>query len=127
MNDVRHMPPMRRPREFRALMFACCAAPIFWLGQLALGYWVSAQACFGGDRPNLIAPTGTLRMALLAFDAVAIAAATAGLLVALACRRSAGEGRPRFMALWGIFSSLCFLAAILFATIASIMVPPCPR
>jgi hypothetical protein len=36
-----------------------------------------------------------------------------------------GEGRAHFMALWGVFSSLCFLCAILFNVIAAIMVPPC--
>jgi hypothetical protein len=114
MSDIAHMPPMRRPGQFRALMFACCAAPIFWLGQVMLGYWLSAQYCFGGIRP-----------ALIAFDLVATVAALAGLTVAFACRSGAREPRPRFMALWGIFSSLCFLAAILFNVIASIMVPLC--
>ena len=36
-----------------------------------------------------------------------------------------GEGRARFLALWGIFSSLCFLIAILFNIIASVTVPIC--
>lgn len=115
MSDITHMPSMRTPGQFRALMFACCAAPLFWLGQVMLGYWTSAeQPCFGG-----------LRTTLIAFDAVAIVAALAGLAVAFACRAGASEPRPRFMALWGIFSSLCFLAAILFNVLASLMVPLC--
>jgi hypothetical protein len=31
----------------------------------------------------------------------------------------------RFLALWGIFSSLWFLCAIIFNTIGSLTVPPC--
>ena len=127
MSDITRMPPMKRPGQFWLLMFGCCAAPVFWIGQLTLGYWASAQACFGGDRPTTTASAEDLRILLIAFDAVAVMAAVAGLLVAFACRGSATQERARFMALWGIFSSLCFLAAILFSTIASIMVPLCPR
>lgn len=125
MSDIVHMPPMRQPGQFWALMFGCCAAPIFWLGQVMLGYWVSAQTCFGGDHPAAAASAGELRIVLFAFDAMAVMAGLAGLLVAYVCRGSADGERARFMALWGIFSSLCFLAAILFNAIASIMVPPC--
>ena len=35
------------------------------------------------------------------------------------------QGRNRFLALWGMMSSLWFFAAILFNVFASIMVPPC--
>ena len=38
-----------------------------------------------------------------------------------------GEGRARFMALWGIMSSLWFLGAIVFGTIGSMVVPLCAR
>ena len=54
-----------------------------------------------------------------------------GLLTGLDCLRrnsrprAIGEGRARFMALWGIFSSLCFFCAILFNIIASVTVPLC--
>jgi hypothetical protein len=36
-----------------------------------------------------------------------------------------GEGRDRFLAMWGIMSSLWFFVAILFNVIASVTVPPC--
>jgi hypothetical protein len=36
-----------------------------------------------------------------------------------------GEGRTRFMAMWGMLFSSGFLIAILFTTIASVMVPSC--
>ncbi|HEX4862156.1 MAG TPA: hypothetical protein VFV07_13040, partial [Rhizomicrobium sp.] len=124
--DVTHMPPLKHPRRFLALMFGCAAAPIFWLGQLGLSYWVTAQACYGADHPTMAASAGALRGALIAFDAVAIIAGLAGLLSAVSLRRLEQE-RARFMAHWGIFSSLCFLAAIVFNAVASIMVPLCAR
>jgi hypothetical protein len=122
-------------------MFGMTAAPLFWLGQLILGYVVSASACYGGDHPTTIESGSTLRTALYAVDAIAIMAAIAGGIVSWSCwhavksekeggRRhaiDAGEGRTRFLALWGLFSSLCFLVGIVFATLASIEAPLCLR
>lgn len=134
-----HPAPDRDKVSFWALMFGCCAAPIFWLGQLTLGYWVSAQVCYGSDHPTVTTMPGTLHTALIAFDVVAIVAALAGGIVSFGTWRATqnekkggaykalhtGEGRARFMALWGIMSSLWFLSAIVFETIGSTMVPLC--
>jgi hypothetical protein len=131
-----HIAPPRDPVRFRALMFGTCAAPIFWLGQLLLGYGVSALVCYHGDHPTLIASGGALRAALVAFDAVAVIAALAGAVVSYTIWRATreekkaadiAEGRANFMAQWGIWSSACFLIAIGFETIASITVPLCTK
>jgi hypothetical protein len=118
--------PETRSVKFLTLLLAACAAPVFWLGQLMLGYGVTAYVCYPGDHPQGLAATGPLFAALLAFDAVALIACAAGGAVSYAAgRRGAGGGRDRFLALWGIMSSLWFFAAILFNTIASVTVPPC--
>ncbi len=131
MSDALHMPPIKAPRRFRLGMFGACAAPIFWIGQVSLGYLVSAEACYGGDHPGAAMSAGSLRVLLVAFDAVAIAAALAGGISAYAVFRASRrdtsevEGRVRFLAIWGLLSSLWFLAAILFNTIVSLGVPAC--
>ena len=139
--SLNHPSPHRDRVSFWSLMFGACAAPIFWLGQMTLGYGVSALVCYGSDHPTTIASAVTLRGALIVFDVVAIAAALAGLIVSFACWRivrrekeggrshalDIGDGRTRFMALWGIMSSLWFLGAIVFSTIASVTVPLCVR
>jgi hypothetical protein len=141
MTDASHPSPHRARVSFASLMFGMTAAPLFWLGQLILGYIVSAIACYGGDHPATIASGVALRSTLCAFDAIAIVAALAGGIVSLSCWHAvrqekegghrhaidAGEGRARFMALWGLLSSLCFLVGIVFATLASIEVPLCIR
>jgi hypothetical protein len=129
MSDATVIQPVPRRLNFWVLMFGCCAAPIFWLGQLILAYWVSAQTCYGSDHPTTTDVSGAIFSLLIAFDAIAIAAALAGAIVSLMSWRAAGEGetRSRFMAIWGIFSSLCFLSAIVFETIASVTVPICAR
>jgi hypothetical protein len=136
-----HPSPHRHRISFAALMFGMMAAPFFWLGQLMLGYGVSAAACYGSDHPTTIASATALRSALIMFDTIAIIAAIAGGIVSYMSWRGVrnekegsprqaleiGDGRARFMALWGIMSSLWFLGAIVFSTIASVMVPLCIR
>jgi hypothetical protein len=138
MSDVLTTHRLARRPGFLALMFANIAAPIFWLGQLMLSYLVSSLACYGSDHPTTLASGTALQTALYAFDAVAIVAALAGGTVAfLSWRavRDSGEesgfvakmsqSRTRFMAQWGMMSSLWFLGAIAFNTIATATVRLC--
>jgi hypothetical protein len=132
--------PETRSVKFLTLLVGCCAAPIVWVGQLVLGYGVTAYICYPGDHPSTLVRSGPLFSALLAFDTVALAAcATGGLVSWRAWAHSSranhaapdhilhtGEGRDRFLAMWGLMSSLWFFIAVLFNAIASITVPPCP-
>jgi hypothetical protein len=131
--------PETRSEKFRILLLGTCAAPIFWLGQLMLSYGITALACYPGDHPQSLVSAGPLLSALLIFDGAALLACAGGGLVSWrAWRRSTdrhqpgignelhtSDGRDRFLALWGLMSSVWFFCAILFNTIASVMVPPC--
>ena len=131
--------PEARSEKFLTLLFGATAAPIFWTGQLILSYAVTAYVCYPGDHPHPLAPGATLFPVLLVFDAVALLACAAGGIISWrAWDRSAhagraaphhilhtGEGRDRFLAMWGLMSSLWFFFAILFNAIASVTVPPC--
>ena len=127
---------LRHPVNFAALLFGACTAPIFWIGQLTLNYAVTAHACYPGDHPEAIASSGALQAAMYTFDVVAILAAAASGITAWLCfvntgaprantEKSTSEGRAHFLAIWGLFSSLWFFAAILFTAIASFTVPLC--
>lgn len=117
-------PDTRSPR-FLLLLFGAGAAPIFWLGQVMLGYGVTAYVCYPGDHPQGIASGPALGAAMTIFNIIALIAAVAGGMAAWRCWRRDPQGANRFLALWGLFSSLCFFSAILFNVIASVMVPPC--
>ena len=124
--------PETRSVRFLTLLFGAAAAPIFWLGQLMLGYGVTAYACYPGDHPVAVRFGGALVQHVIAFDVLAlIACAVAGLVSWRSLAKGArgprpsacahtGEGRDRFLAMWGILSSLWFFFAILFNTIASL-------
>jgi hypothetical protein len=135
MSDLAHY-EARTPVNFLVLIFGAAAAPFAWLGQMMLNYGVAAYACYPGDHPVMIAYASGLKATMLAFDGAAILVTLASGAVAWSCLMKTGApvplGEPhraatraRFIAIWGIFSSLGFLGAILFNTIASLTVPPC--
>jgi len=126
LDPIGPAPEAREPR-FLWLLFGCSVAPLFWLGQMMLGYGLTAYVCYPGDHPVRLVSAGPLFAALMIADIVALAACAMG---AFASWRAwgllrAGQGRNRFLALWGLMSSLWFFAAILFNVFASIMVPVC--
>ncbi len=117
--------PETRSTPFLWLMFGASAAPLSWLGHTMLGYGVTAYICYPGDHPvNLTAP-GPLLAAIIAFDVIALAGCAAGGFVSWRLSRRREGPRNRFLALWGVMSSVWFFAAILFNVIASVTVPPC--
>ena len=117
-------PEIRSPR-FLWLLFGACAAPLAWLGQMMLGYGVTATVCYPGDHPVGLSSNGLLFAVLIAFDVIALALCAAGAWVSWSYWRRVLQGRNRFLALWGLMSSLWFFAAILFNAIASVAVLPC--
>ena len=132
-----HPSPHRDRVSLGALIFGASAAPSFWIAQLLLSSACSGVLC--GSNTNKAATIGMLQSLFLAFDAVAVLAAVAGALVSYRCWRAthrehpggtghaveSGEGRSRFLALWGMLASIWFLFAIAFNAIASFVVPPC--
>jgi hypothetical protein len=119
-------PETRSPR-FLWLLFGASAAPLAWLGHMMVAYAITATACYPADHPVMPGTTASLFVALMFFDAMALAACAAGGFVSWRAWRQgqAGGGHGRFLALWGLMSSLWFAAAILFNVVASLMVPIC--
>jgi hypothetical protein len=134
-----HPAPHRYRAEFWVLLFGAAAAPLVWMGHLWLSYGLSSRTCFPADMANAGVSGAGLRDALLVLDAGAIVVSLIALAVSYRSWRATrtearghvehavevGEGRTRFLAIWGMISSLMFLVAVVFAAIASIMVPLC--
>ena len=119
-------PDMRR-MQFLWLLFACVAAPLFWLGQVILGYGVTSLVCYPGDHPDYLAESSGLFVWLMIFNGVALAGCVGGALLSWRAWRRMGalEGYGRFLTVWALMSTLWFFAAILNNILASIMVPAC--
>ena len=124
MTDATGPAPETREPRFLWLLFGACAAPLAWLGQVILAYGITTYVCYRGDHPVALAQGGALVAALTVFDIVALALCAAGGWVSWRQWRRVKSGRNRFLALWGLMSSLWFFVAVLFNAIAS-FVPPC--
>ncbi|HEY0106140.1 MAG TPA: hypothetical protein VGB91_08660 [Rhizomicrobium sp.] len=139
MSEVLQPLPHRRAASLWLLWFGIAAAPGFWFAQLLLGYFLWAYRCYPGDTPIVWESSRGLLISVAMFDVVSIVVAVAGFFISYHVRQSVrdakaheteptvhiGEARNRFLSTWGMLSSACFLVAILFATIASVTVPPC--
>ncbi len=131
--------PLPQRVSLFALLFGMLAAPLAWVGQFLLGYADSALLCFRGDHPLSSPPSDGVGATLIAYDVAAILVAVAAGAVSVLSWRALAEdkesiapavthsGREHFMAVWGLFSSMWFLAAIVFNAIATVMVPLCLR
>jgi hypothetical protein len=126
LDAVGPAPETRDPR-FAWLLFGASAAPLAWLGQMMLSYSITAYVCYPGDHPVPLSSRTVLFTVLVTSDLVAlvICAASGWVSCSAWVRVVSGKGRNRFLALWGMMSSLWFCAAVLFNVIASLMVPLC--
>ena len=131
--DVGHPAPHRDRVRQHLLALSLLMAPLAWSAQLLLSYGFASYACgFGRLQPSGAPAADWLQWVLpLANVAGLLAAALAIGLSFASLRRTgeehedqsgsmldAGEGRTRFLALWGLGMGVVFLLAIAFNTLA---------
>ena len=138
---VGHPAPHRYRVGAAAQLFPLCGAPAAWSLLELVQYALVSHACFPTHQPRATLPPGwsSLQPVLVAVGALAVAIGVAALLVAWRNLRATsrehpgavgdllevGEGRTRFLAVWGMLLSGGFVAATLFQILALILVPPC--
>jgi len=137
--SIKHPAPQRHRVSLAALFFGLAAAPVAWNAQLLFGVALSAHACYPRDVPLALPIWSGLWSILVAIDVAAILLAIAGGLVSFRSWRltseeaagsahhllDRGEGRTRFLAMFGILTSVLFALGLLFATAAVFLVPLC--
>lgn len=136
---LKHPAPHRHRVSLAALFFGLAAAPIAWNAQLLISVALSAHACYPRDVPLTLPIWSGLWWILLLIGLAGMALAIAGGLVSWRSWRLAlaeapgdahdlldfGEGRTRFLAMFGILASFLFALGLLFATAAVFLVPLC--
>lgn len=134
-----HHPAPHRHKASWLLGVALLAAPLAWLAQTSANYGLSSHACYPADEPFLSMQADWPWPTALAVVIFAIAISAAATLVVLATWRrtwreaagdasdliEAGEGRTRFLSMWGTMSNAGFTLALVFSLIALLGVPPC--
>jgi hypothetical protein len=140
---VEHPAPHRRRVHLAILIFGAFVGPVAWGLHLLANSAIAGQVCYPGAAPLIMrAPSETLlRMLLAGTGLVAIGLALSGTYVAYRSWRmtreesegshhdliEVGEGRTRFFAFAGLFSSLVFALVIFCDTVSVVMVPLCAK
>lgn len=128
---------MKRGQVVR-LLAGLMAAPFAWAVQMLVSEPLVAQVCFPGPAPRTTALPG-LAPALLVLGAACLAAGLGGLWSAWAAWRGSDDPadhvsaldrgtRPvGFLALLGMMGSALFSGAIVFTSVALLLVAPCGK
>jgi hypothetical protein len=138
VREIQHPAPRRHRVSTVLLLLGIAAGPAVWSIQLIVKYALTGHYCYPGDTPNATMPPqyGWVWPLMIAIDvaALVIAAAAAAMSVRhwLVTREDTaerliaiGEGRARFLAMWGILTSAGFFLAVVLDLIALFVVPLC--
>lgn len=137
--SIKHPARHRHRVGLTALFFGLAAAPAAWNAQLLFSVALSAHACYPRDVPLELPIWGNLWAILLTIGVAGIAVAIVGGLVSFRNWRLTfdeapgsvhhlldnGEGRTRFIAMFGMLTSVLFALGLAFATAAVFLVPLC--
>jgi hypothetical protein len=134
-----HPAPHRRRTTLLALIFVTVGPPLAWSVHLIVNYAFASQSCYPDGRP-LIAPSFRgLWPLLIAVDVMSLvisacAAVLAYRLWQVTAREmpepepammEAGEGRTRFLAIWGMLIAIGFFVAVIFDFVGLWILPIC--
>jgi hypothetical protein len=133
--DIGHPAPHRGQIGLGLLALSLLAAPVVWSLQLLSIYGFASYACAPGQMPA----SGWAHWVLPLVNLAALAVVALATLLSLRNLRhtrqehedqtggmmDAGEGRTRFLSIWGIWMGVLFLLAIAFNTVAVFWVGLC--
>lgn len=134
-----HPAPHRERVGLLALAFGVLAGPFAWGVRLVLNYGIASTACFPDNARRLPPRPEWLRTTLTSIELIAILVAATGALVSFRIWQStryeseghaghlieAGEGRTRFLAVWGMITGVGFLLFNVFDLVAVMVLPKC--
>jgi hypothetical protein len=137
---VEHPAPHRQRVHIAVLLFGAFIGPIVWALHLFANSAIAGQVCYPGPAPRLT-QVAMLRPLLGASGGIAIVLALIGTYVSYRSWRTSreeregshhhlievGEGRTRFLAFAGMFTSLVFALVIFCDTFGVLMVPACAK
>jgi hypothetical protein len=137
---VEHPAPHRERVHIVVLLFGAFIGPIVWALHLFANGAIAGQVCYPGPVPRL-EHLPSLRLLLASSGAIAMLVALIGAYVSYRSWRrtreeregshhhlmEVGEGRTRFFAFAGMFTSLIFALVIFCDTVGVLLVPACAK
>lgn len=143
MNASIHPTPVspRRTALSAVIVFALIAGPLAWFAQVCVGYALSTWPCYPNDRPMVAPLSGyewtslTLKLLHVIVIALALVAFIAGWISLRRTRAEAGgdelhlmevgNGRTRFLALWGMLLGAAFTVTSVLTAFSQMVLPRC--
>jgi len=131
--DIGHPAPDRGRVRNSVLFFGLAAGAFAWSVELAATASLGGAACVTGDGPKFgFTSAGWATITLTVINLVALLTAFGALAISWRNMKrasalegmdvggvlDAGEGRTRFISVWGIFAGILFILAIGFNTVA---------
>jgi hypothetical protein len=136
---TKHPAPERGNASLWSLSFSLAAPPLSWSLQSIVGYGIYSEACYPGDTPRTMPLLPGMWGLLLMLNVAALVIGVIAISVAYrnwnATRRETGgdsqhliergEGRTRFVAMWGLLLGSGFVVATVFSSVALLISPLC--
>lgn len=141
MSEQAHPAPRRHDVNLTLLTLALVATPSLWGLRLIVNFALDSHFCYPADARqfSLAGPAAWVWPTLLAVDLLALVFAAAAAAISYLYWRASrdelasgraplieiGEGRTRFLALWGLMVGVGFVVATVFDLFTLWIVPPC--
>ena len=139
-NQASHPAPKRHHISPYQMTIALMGAPLAWFAQISLCQAIASNACYPHQTPLAEPRWPSLHYMIALVSAACLVGSIISLIVAYRAWRKVrdekahtgevvevGEGRTRFLAVFGIMISLIFFCAILFTELAQLLVSPCQK
>ena len=138
--DIGHPAPDRDAVSLWTVAFGIVGAPLAWSLQLSANSAIAGLACLTDTGAALGSGSELTAVSVIVINLAAVALGVVAFIVSLHTSRKTrhtgfersggvmrtGEGRTRFLAVWGIWTSILFLVAIGANTIAVFWRGLCP-
>jgi hypothetical protein len=139
IDERAHPAPHRHRISLIWLLLAIFAPPAAWSVHLILNYVSASRACYPDGAPQSVPSIDWLWVLLILVDIVSLVVSAGAALLAyrswqisaeeMAEHRSAmvetGEGRTRFLAIWGLLIGVGFFVAVIFDFVGLWILPTC--
>jgi hypothetical protein len=134
-----HPAQARHSLSLSALWFGLLAAPLAWSSEELFGYFIASHFCTMKSSTSAASVALATSPWFAGLTIIAYIVAFAGLWVAIGNWRKTreehrgsghhllelGEGRTRFMAMWGFLASIAAVIGLVFITIQMVAAPLC--
>lgn len=135
----KHPSPMRAKVALGSLWFGILGAPMAWISLELISYILTTAVCDTNNQSALSKHSLKVWYYLLPISVVAGIIALSAVMIAMHNWRKTrneksgsahkllevGEGRTRFLAMFGLLSSIGFIVALLFSAITLFLMPLC--